>query len=102
VKPGPPDSFKDNWIMEVSDAIPPRWFTVSGVGLGIAAVAWFSGESILARVVDKGRWYFLPARITGAILSGFGEGFSLLFVLTLVSGGLYWLIGRRKGERAER
>ena len=74
-----------------------RWIKVSAGGCVLAGLAWYAGEAVTGRI-PKTRTIYIVLRVAIAGLGGLGEGFFLIFSLTLVTGILYWLLNRGRGR----
>ena len=70
-----------------------RWIRVSAGGLVLAGLAWYAAERTKG-MLPATRSLYGVTRVALAFLGGFGEGFFLIFSVTLVAGVLYWLLSR--------
>jgi hypothetical protein len=78
-----------------SRAILPAWMRISVVGLLISAAGAIVGSAVREALQGNASAVAITARVTAAGVSGLGIGFSALFVLLFVAGGLFQLLHRR-------
>ncbi|HEV7767318.1 MAG TPA: hypothetical protein VGQ76_20115 [Thermoanaerobaculia bacterium] len=78
-----------------SNAVFPSWMRISFYGLLISVAAVVVGGA--ARHVLQGNvsTIAIVGRVTAAAVYGFGLGFSVLFLMLVVAGGLYAVLHRR-------
>ena len=77
-----------------SRAILPASMRISVLGLLISAAGALVGSTVREALQGNVSAVAIVARVTAAAVAGFGIGFSVLFVLLLVAGGLFRLLNR--------
>jgi hypothetical protein len=92
---GPSTMLKRKRNTKFSDAILSRWVIGSLLGLIISVGSWVGGEFVLTRLQRTGGRLIISIRVVVAAVSGFGMGFTVLFMMTSAAGVLYWAFRRR-------
>ena len=78
-----------------SDAVFPSWMRVSALGLLISIAGVVAGSLVRNALQGNTSIVAIGARVVAAAVYGFGLGFSILFLLLFVAGGLYAILRRR-------
>jgi hypothetical protein len=78
-----------------SNAVFPSWMRISCYGLLISVAAAVVGAAARHFLQGNVSNIAIVGRVTAAAVHGFGLGFSALFLMLVVAGGLYAVVHRR-------
>ena len=78
-----------------SNAVFPAWMRISVYGLLISVTAIGIGGVVRQLLQGNVSNAAIVARVAAAAVYGLGLGFSALFLILVVAGGLYAIIHRR-------
>ena len=78
-----------------SNAVFPAWMRISVYGLLISVTAVGVGGAVRQLLQGNTSNVAIVGRVTAAAVYGFGLGFSALFLMLVLAGGLYAIVHRR-------
>jgi hypothetical protein len=78
-----------------SNAVFPAWMRISVYGLLISAAAVVVAGAVRQALQGNVSSFAIVGRVTAAAIYGFGLGFTALFLMLIVAGGLYAILHRR-------